>query len=538
MPDELLVERDIPTKERNDMADSDFVYPDTRSYPIKKKGDVTAAVHAWGMGKHGKSDADFARFKARVRALAKKHGLESEIPQSWDENAKESVSMGVIPPADLGYMAQSPIADAICAQCCYFIAGQTSYCQKVRGAVEPQGWCRSFEPEHGDDESSSSVVIGDETGAPAMPMMQSAAPIETESKTMTTLMTEAVDWSQSKLDLDNRVLKDVVLIQAGMSKNRKLYTPQSLQNAVSVFEGAKAFADHPTREEMKTRPERSINDTSGWYKNVRYHEGRLVADRYFARTAAGNNALGLAQDVVSGAAPATLAGLSINAIGTGKPGKDSAGDYVEVEKITYAISVDDVTTPAAGGAYKLTASGLDPLLSSALEVLSYEEWFESRPEYRARLQNEMKKVRQDEAIKAEVALKEAALSEANRAAGELQEAQALIAKITAERDAAIGKAESKARELAVEKALTGVSLKNSWKEELRTQLLTEADGQWPSLIEAKVRLAADTHNAPRVAVAPKGEPTAAPKTVATIEVSYPRPGENSKDWMDRISKGQ
>lgn len=541
-----LIERDIPAETRDDAADSDFVDKDNRSFPILKAEDVMAAVHAFG---RYKGPMSFEQFKTRLTSIAKRKGFEGSLPKDWtDEKAKESVSMGVIPPADLGYMAQSPIADAMCAKCCYFIAGQTSYCQKVRGAVEPLGWCRSFEPEHGDEDSESSSMempmMPDEPEANEaaglaglQPMVQSVTP--TEIKRVTTRMTEAVDWAKAKVDTDRRTLKDVVLIQSGMSKNRKLYTASALEKAVPVFEGAKAFADHPTKEDQKSRPERSIRDVAGWYSNVRYQDGKLVADRHFTRNQAGNDAWGIAQDVASGNAPASLAGLSINAAGIGNVKKDGDGDYVEVEDITYAFSVDDVTSPAAGGAYKLTASGLDPLVAAELGLLTYEEWFESRPEYRLRLQNEMKKARQDEAVKAEMALKEAAVSEAGRLSEVLKKANERIAAVEAERDAALNAVQGKARELAIELALQKVSLKESWKESLRKQMAVKPESEWAALIEAEVVKAKDGHALPRIEIPVTGKPVLAESkpTLPTFKEVTPKPEEDFNAWMERLNNG-
>lgn len=449
-------------------------------------------------------------------------------------NMKDSVQMGAIPPEELGYMADSPIPDAVCAKCCYLIAGTTSYCQKVRGAIDPKGWCRSFEPEHEDDESSQTMPEPTASTEPAaiqgVDIVQSEPPA-TPPKAV--LMTEAIDRSSATLDADNRVLKNVVLIKAGMSANRKLYKPEALKNSAKVFEGTKAFVNHPSRTEMKERPERSVEHVSGWYKNVRFENNMLVADRYFSSNAAGQNAFALAQDVLNGA-PATLAGLSINAAGVGFAAKDDAGDYIEVENISHAYSVDDVTEPAAGGAYKLTASGNDPMVEALMQAMSFDEWFQSRPDYIRRVQNEMKTVRQETAIKEVTEAKELALTEAGRLQGELEQMKTSLREAETAREAAEALAFRKAQELAIVEALGKVSLKQSWKQDLKQKLIQTPEQDWPGLIEAEVRKAKDADALPQVEVPITAQPIVTNSSYRASASLAPRPGENEADWRERV----
>src|SRR5690348_10270816 len=57
---------------------------------------------------------------------------------------------------------------------------------------------------------------------------------------------------------------DVTVIKAGDSKNRRRYPAEVLRRALGLFEGAKVFADHPSRDELRARPERSVRDVIGW----------------------------------------------------------------------------------------------------------------------------------------------------------------------------------------------------------------------------------------------------------------------------------
>lgn len=65
----------------------------------------------------------------------------------------------------------------------------------------------------------------------------------------------------------------VILTGEKVSKNKTFYTKQALQEAVTRYEGAKMFLDHPKNGESEVR---SVRDFGGVYKNVRLEEGRYV----------------------------------------------------------------------------------------------------------------------------------------------------------------------------------------------------------------------------------------------------------------------
>jgi hypothetical protein len=67
----------------------------------------------------------------------------------------------------------------------------------------------------------------------------------------------------------------VVILQEGMGnlKDGYYYSREAIKSAVPVFEGKKIYADHPTDEEEKIRPERSVRDVLGHFENVEAVEG-------------------------------------------------------------------------------------------------------------------------------------------------------------------------------------------------------------------------------------------------------------------------
>lgn len=171
----------------------------------------------------------------------------------------------------------------------------------------------------------------------------------------------------------------VVLIQEGLGNlgSCYYYSRQSLESAISLFEGAKCFANHPDRIEMQTRPERDIGDIVGHFENIVLVEtngraelqGELVllddvkAQEVSARF---KHALEFNQKYPD----KEFIGLSINAFGDSKSmsideaiklAPESAKEKLReaksknINQVSYctsfekAVSCDVVTTAGAGG---------------------------------------------------------------------------------------------------------------------------------------------------------------------------------------------
>lgn len=336
----------------------------------------------------------------------------------------------------------------------------------------------------------------------------------------TQIFQERLDLSEAQFDAENRVIRNVVLIRAGMSQNRKHYPETVLQAAAAKFDGVKAYDSHK-------RGARSVAELTGWYANVRYSEGKLIADRYFTTTDAGRNVMHVAQDIVEQRAPATLAGLSINAVGTGKQQKFDDGDAIHVESITGVTSVDDVDSPAAGGSYLLTASGGDELTTQVLQTMTFEEWFETRPDFVERVHKELKLVRQDDAVKA-------AKAEADHNRLTLIEAQSMIETLTQERDAALQESQQARRELAIERALDGSRLPATHKNDLRERFKTTDPSQWVGIIERESEKA--KAHAPRPVVTGAGVQVNTPQPIQETFDPRPRDDEDSESYARRMAQ--
>jgi len=140
----------------------------------------------------------------------------------------------------------------------------------------------------------------------------------------------------------------VIVIKPGFNATEDRYYPaEMLKRDYKVFEGQKMYADHPTEEEDKALPERSIKNT-GWVavlKDVTVDESGVVT--------------GVAEIIEPWlmAKLATLRdkqlltemGISINAIGRASKATIDGKETLVIEELTGARSVDFVTEPGAGG---------------------------------------------------------------------------------------------------------------------------------------------------------------------------------------------
>lgn len=352
-----------------------------------------------------------------------------------------------------------------------------------------------------------------------------------------TILIEQLDLSEAVLFTAEKRIENVVLIRAGMSANRRFYSESVLESAAPVFNGIRAYANHPRGTDKKEG--RSVRDLSGWYENVRFENGALKATRGFFDTEAGRDTWAIAEAIISGRAPKGIAGLSINAAGTGQVDKFDDGEALRVEAITMAFSVDDVDTPAAGGRYSENDNG-DELAAALIAAMTYEEFKQAHPAHLERLKNEWKAVRLADATKTALAnandkVKQAE-AETSTAQQALADAQTALATLTAERDTALSEAAQASRELLIERALQSVNLKAAWKNSLRDELAKVDPKEWATMIEREIKKAQQANAQPRVEVTGAGQQvdTPLPDNPARESVQ-PLDNEDSETWFKRVN---
>ena len=195
---------------------------------------------------------------------------------------------------------------------------------------------------------------------------------------------EAVDTDEEK---DAGLVWKIQLIEAGLSKNRKLYRPEILQAAIPLFEGCNSYADHPPVEgAAKGGLERSIRDLAGWVTNVEFiPEG-------------GSLGQGAVVGIYNALKNGPIAGLLLEAWQRGKPdlvqfsilgeGKqriernESGQLYFNVEAIDRIFSLDAVPEGAAGGRVQALIASVQEEVNEldAIEKMTLQDLAQLRPD--------------------------------------------------------------------------------------------------------------------------------------------------------------
>jgi hypothetical protein len=160
-----------------------------------------------------------------------------------------------------------------------------------------------------------------------------------------------------------------VLITSGLGNRNQMnyYSVEAIQKGAALFEGKPCFLDHMAESEQVERPERSVKEKCGYFKNVRPEaiDGNvgLVGELHFDLSESGKMAYQKALTAIhyKGEFPTSEAeyvGLSINANGLREKRTVQVGDeMLEVNYVTEFTdvgSIDEVTTPARGGRFLAT----------------------------------------------------------------------------------------------------------------------------------------------------------------------------------------
>jgi hypothetical protein len=157
-----------------------------------------------------------------------------------------------------------------------------------------------------------------------------------------------------------------VLITVGLGNRSDMnyYGPECVASGAPLFEGVPCFLDHQAQSESQDRPERSVKDKCGYFKNVHTEQvdGRLglVAELHFDLSETGRLAYEKALTAIHYKAEMPesdreYVGLSITADGDREPRTmqvdDEVLDVKYVTAFTRVGSVDEVTDPARGGRF-------------------------------------------------------------------------------------------------------------------------------------------------------------------------------------------
>lgn len=149
----------------------------------------------------------------------------------------------------------------------------------------------------------------------------------------------------------------VTIIEEGLgnSKDKNYYSKEALQTGAKVFNGAKAYCDHPDAITEKTLPERSMRDVVGWYSdcftdsNPTSGKVRLRGKLHFFPDA--KWLTDKIDTILTDPTAKDLFGISINAVGKTRPATMGGEEVNYVEQFQRVDSADVVTEPAARGKF-------------------------------------------------------------------------------------------------------------------------------------------------------------------------------------------
>jgi hypothetical protein len=216
-------------------------------------------------------------------------------------------------------------------------------------AIAPEGTVGTVTfPDEPVEVTAQTWYVPAATGVPSIPASapESVAP-ERAAETVTE--TAQVDGrlleAKGQDDAGGRVYR-VRIIQAGESKNGRIYPASVLEAAAGLYEGSKAFDHHRTPEEMASG---TIRGLVGWYSDVAAVAGALEADLHLLPSAThAAEALDAAlAEQADGREP--LIGLSHDVQATFRRVDTGAGRRMEATAIVSVNSADLVSHPAAGG---------------------------------------------------------------------------------------------------------------------------------------------------------------------------------------------
>lgn len=135
-----------------------------------------------------------------------------------------------------------------------------------------------------------------------------------------------------------------ILIKEGMGNfgDKYYYSKAALKSAVSVFEGKKAYADHPSATDEYSRPERSVRDVFGYFTNLKYQETDGRGELYAELEVLPDKPFDWARSLMTAAVRYSekypdkdFVGLSINASGDAQP--------VDIQKLIEASTSEEIT---------------------------------------------------------------------------------------------------------------------------------------------------------------------------------------------------
>ncbi len=248
-----------------------------------------------------------------------------------------------------------------------------------------------------------------------------------ESESMSRLLgREMVQLEESAYDGDLGEV-DVTIIRPGFNASRsRFYPADMLRRDKGIFEGLKMFADHPTPQEQRDKPERSVRGWVGSITNVT--EGRdgeirgraKIVEPWFREKLGLLKQQGLLHEM----------GVSIVALGEGVKTTMEGTKTRLIERLVKGRSVDFVTFAGAGGQVECFESADHPEDLNDIELVDVDRLTETRPDLIEIIEAQ---------TRAKLAKESSGMEEKDKEITELTEANKTLTtqntELTAERDA-------------------------------------------------------------------------------------------------------
>lgn len=238
------------------------------------------------------------------------------------------------------------------------------------------------------DETSVETEEADSTST-ASQVTRESSPLKTGNLNFRTRSLKFVESADKPKDQTIGFTKfGSILIKEGPGNfgSQYYYSKKALQSAVAVFEGKKAYADHPSETDEVNRPERSVRDIFGYFTNVKYQETDGRGELYAELQVMPTKSFDWARDLMTAAVNYSeqypdkdFVGLSINASGDAQPVsvdvllESATNDEIKakllkakesgitemnnVDQFDDAVSCDLVTEAGAGGRIKELMEG-------------------------------------------------------------------------------------------------------------------------------------------------------------------------------------
>lgn len=155
-----------------------------------------------------------------------------------------------------------------------------------------------------------------------------------------------------------------LIIQEGLSANRKLYTAEALRRGAGLFNNTPIYLDHPNGVHEGRPQPRRFEDKVGFWSDAKFvsanknHPAGIIATANIFTESAHPWLAGRIREAIESGKPETV-GVSIYVDIEAQPVRDEEhGVIYKVLELTNARSADLVAEPAAGGRVLVTAESL------------------------------------------------------------------------------------------------------------------------------------------------------------------------------------